>query len=107
MTMTSDDLLAYLADNNIEAITHEHPPVHTVEESRQLRGDIAGGLTKSLSLRDTKKTYFLVVANEAAPVNLKELRHKIGARGALSFGTPEMLLELLGVTGGALSLFAH
>lgn len=104
--MTSNELLAYLADNDIEAITHEHPPVHTVDESRQLRGNIAGIHTKNLFLRDNKKTYFLVVANEAATVNLKELRHKIGARGALSFGTPEMLLELLGVTAGAVSLLA-
>jgi Ala-tRNA(Pro) deacylase len=106
MTMTSNELLAHLADNNIDAITHEHPPVHTVDESRQLRGNIAGIHTKNLFLRDSKKTYFLVVANEAATVNLKELRHKIGARGALSFGTPEMLLELLGVTAGAVSLLA-
>jgi Ala-tRNA(Pro) deacylase len=104
--MTSNELLAYLADNNIEAITHEHPPVHTVDESRRLRGNIAGIHTKNLFLRDNKKTYFLVVANEAAMVNLKELRHKIEARGALSFGTPEMLLELLGVTAGAVSLLA-
>jgi hypothetical protein len=84
--MTSDDLLAQLAAHGIEAVTREHPPVHTVEESRQWRGDIPGIHTKNLFLRDSKKTFFLVVADEAATVNLKDLRHKIGAKGNLSFG---------------------
>jgi Ala-tRNA(Pro) deacylase len=106
MMMTSDELLAYLERHEIQSITHEHPRVHTVDESRQLRGNIPGIHTKNLFLRDSKKTFFLVVADEAATVNLKDLHHKIGARGALSFGSPEMLLELLGVTPGSVSLLA-
>ena len=42
--------------------------------------------------------------DEDSTVDLKALRSKIGARGNLSFGTPEMLLELLGVTPGSVSL---
>jgi Ala-tRNA(Pro) deacylase len=106
MTMTSEELLSYLEYHGIEAVTYEHPPVHTVEESQKLRGDVPGVHTKNLFLRDSKKAFFLVVTNEAATVNLKDLRHKIDARGALSFGTPEALLELLGVTPGAVSLLA-
>ena len=77
MTMTSEELLAYLEDRGIEAVTYEHPPVHTVEESQKLRGDVSGVHTKNLFLRDSKKAFFLVVTNEAATVNLKDLRHKI------------------------------
>jgi Ala-tRNA(Pro) deacylase len=104
--MTSDDLLAQLAEHGIEAVTRDHPPVHTVEESRQLRGDIPGIHTKNLFLRDSKKTFFLVVADEAATVNLKDLRHKIGAKGNLSFGAADALLEKLGITPGSVSLLA-
>jgi Ala-tRNA(Pro) deacylase len=104
--MTSDDLLAQFTAHGIEAVTRDHPPVHTVEESRQWRGDIPGIHTKNLFLRDSKKTFFLVVADEAATVNLKDLRHKIGAKGNLSFGAPDALLEKLGVTPGSVSLLA-
>jgi Ala-tRNA(Pro) deacylase len=104
--MTSDRVLTHLAEQGIEAVTYDHPPVHSVDESRQLRGDIAGIHTKNLFLRDSKKTFFLVVADEAATVNLKDLRHKVGARGNLSFGAPEMLLDMLGVTPGSISLLA-
>ena len=34
--------------------TVSHPPLFTVEQSRSLRGSIAGGHTKNLFLRDKK-----------------------------------------------------
>lgn len=102
--MTSDELLLYLTRNGIAATTAEHPALHTVEESRRLRGDIPGLHTKNLFLRDSKKSFFLAVMDEASTVDLKALRTRIGAPGNLSFGTPEMLLELLGVTPGSVSL---
>jgi Ala-tRNA(Pro) deacylase len=104
MPATSDELLLYLSQNGIQATTAEHPAVHTVEESQRLRGDIPGRHTKNLFLRDSKKNFFLAVMDEASTVDLKALRSRIGARGNLSFGTPEMLMELLGVTPGSVSL---
>jgi Ala-tRNA(Pro) deacylase len=106
MPATSDELLLYLDQNGIRAATAEHPAVHTVEESQRLRGDIPGRHTKNLFLRDSKKNFFLAVMDETRTVDLKALRTKIGARGNLSFGTPEMLMELLGVTPGSVSLLA-
>src|SRR5271163_1611663 len=47
---TTEDLLAYLDQLRIATTTVEHPPLHTVEDSRALRGKIPGGhtnLTKS------------------------------------------------------------
>lgn len=104
MPATSDELLHFLTQNGIQATTVEHPAVHTVEESQRLRGDIPGRHTKNLFLRDSKKNFFLAVMDEASTVDLKSLRTKIGARGNLSFGTPDMLMELLGVTPGSVSL---
>jgi Ala-tRNA(Pro) deacylase len=102
----SDALLAYLEKNGIEARTFEHPAVHTVEESKALRGDIPGLHTKNLFLRDGKKNFFLFVTDEDATINLKQLSKKIGAKGGLSFGSPEALLELLGIRPGAVSVLA-
>lgn len=102
----SDELLAYLESNGIEASTFEHPPVHTVEESKSLRGDIPGLHTKNLFLRDGKKNYFLFVTDEDAAINLKQLARKIGAKGGLSFGSADALMELLGIQPGSVSVLA-
>ncbi|MBO4220962.1 prolyl-tRNA synthetase associated domain-containing protein [Bradyrhizobium neotropicale] len=102
----SDELLAYLESNGIEARTFQHPPVHTVEESKSLRGDIPGLHTKNMFLRDGKKNYFLFVTDEDAVINLKQLARKIGAKGGLSFGSADALRELLGIQPGAVSVLA-
>jgi Ala-tRNA(Pro) deacylase len=102
----SDELLKFLETNGVNAKTFEHPPVHTVEESRASRGDIPGVHTKNLFLRDGKKNYFLFVTDESASVQLKSLGRKIGAKGSLSFGSAEALMELLGILPGSVSLLA-
>jgi Ala-tRNA(Pro) deacylase len=99
------DLIAYLERLGIDTTTVEHPPLHTVAESRALRGEIPGGHTKNLFLKDKKDRVFLVVAEEDAAVEMKSLHRLIGASGRLSFGRPELLRELLGVTPGAVTPF--
>ena len=47
---------------------------------------------------------FLVVAEEDAQIDLKTLHHRIGS-GRLSFGSAELLGELLGVVPGAVTPF--
>ena len=101
----SDELLKYLEDKGIPVKTFEHPPVHTVEESRALRGDIPGVHTKNLFLRDGKKRFFLFVTDESRAINLKALSKIIGAKG-VSFGSPDALMEMLGITAGSVSLLA-
>lgn len=103
MQTTPEQLLARLAELGIGFEDFHHAPVFTVEESRHLRGEIPGAHTKNLFLRDNKKTYFLVSLEEETAVDLKGLRHRIGARGGLSFGSPEALMERLGVRPGAVS----
>ena len=102
----SDELLAYLEKNGIQIRTFEHPPVHTVEESKALRGTIPGLHTKNLCLSDGKKNYFRFVTDEDATINLKQLAKKIGAKGGLSFGSPDALMEMLAIRPGAVSVLA-
>ena len=45
LPQTTEDLLAYLDQLGIATTTVEHPPLHTVEDSRALRGKIPGGHT--------------------------------------------------------------
>jgi Ala-tRNA(Pro) deacylase len=105
MPKTQDDLFAFLAGLGIEVRTVRHPPLFTVADSQALRGEIAGGHTKNLFLKDRKDSYFLVTVEEDATVDLKQIHHLIGASGKVSFGKPEALLDLLGVTPGAVTVF--
>ena len=104
MPTAPDQLFAYLDRLNIAHKTVTHPPLFTVEQSRALRGQIPGGHTKNLFLRDKKNALFLVVAEESAPIELKTLHHKLNA-GRFSFGAPNLLREVLGVEPGAVTPF--
>lgn len=105
MPKTPDDLLAFLAEIGIAVKTVTHPPLFTVADSQALRGEIPGGHTKNLFLRDKKERYFLLTVEEDAEVDLKTIHQVIGASGRVSFGKPEKLLDYLGVTPGAVTAF--
>jgi Ala-tRNA(Pro) deacylase len=106
MPASPDDLFSYLDSLGIPHKTVTHPPLFTVEQSRTLRGQIAGGHTKNLFLRDKKGTLFLVVALEDASIALKSLHRLLGASGRFSFGSAELLRETLGVEPGSVTPFA-
>lgn len=105
MPKTETDLHAFLADMGIDVSTARHPPLFTVADSQALRGSIAGAHTKNLFLKDKKDNFFLVTVDEDAEVDLKQVHHLIGAASRVSFGRPEMLMELLGVIPGAVTVF--
>jgi Ala-tRNA(Pro) deacylase len=98
------ELFALLERLGIASSTVEHPPLFTVEQSRALRGEIAGGHTKNLFLKDKKDQVFLVVAEEDAEIDMKNLHKRIGS-ARLSFGRPELLEVLLGVVPGSVTPF--
>ncbi|MEP6564943.1 MAG: prolyl-tRNA synthetase associated domain-containing protein [Mesorhizobium sp.] len=105
MPKTEAELFAFLADLGIAVETRRHPPLFTVADSQALRGEIAGGHTKNLFLKDKKDNVFLVSVGEEAEIDLKQIHHLIGATGRVSFGRPELLMELLGVVPGAVTVF--
>ena len=104
MPATPDDLFAFLDRQGIAHTTATHAPLFTVEQSQALRGTIPGGHTKNLFLKDKKDAVFLVVAPEDGHVDLKTLHHKLGA-SRFSFGSADLMLELLGVSPGAVTAF--
>ena len=84
-----DDLFGFLA-GSASRTTVEHPPLFTVEESQALRGEIAGGHTKNLFLKDKKDRFFLVTVEEDAEIDLKQVHHADRRLGRVSFGKPEL-----------------
>ena len=105
MPATPDELFARLRALGIATTTYDHPPLFTVEESKRLRGRLPGGHCKSLFLKDQAGQLWLVVTLEDRALDLKALRRQLGARKTLSFGSPDLLMEALGVTPGAVTPF--
>ena len=105
MVMTRDDLFARLNDLGIATETHRHAPVFTVEEARIHCGHLPGGHCKNLFLKDKKGRLWLIVALDSQAINLKALSTALGC-ARFSFGKPELLNDILGVTPGSVTPFA-
>ena len=105
MSAGPDNLFAFLDRLGIQHVTVQHPPLFTVEQSQSLRGQIAGGHTKNLFLKDKRGALFLVTALEEADIDLKSLHRRLGASGRFSFGSAEQMQATLGVEPGAVTPF--
>lgn len=105
MPKSPEELFSFLDGLGIKVTTVSHPPLYTVADSQALRGEIAGGHTKNLFLKDKKDNYFLLTVEEDATIDLKSVHHTIGAASRVSFGKPEALMDLLGVAPGAVTAF--
>lgn len=99
-------LLARLEAWGIAARTHHHPPVHTVEESKALRGALPGGHCKNLFLKDKKGQLWLLVADEDTRIALNQVHQRLPGAGRLSFASAERLWAVLGVQPGSVTPFA-
>jgi Ala-tRNA(Pro) deacylase len=102
---TPGDLFRYLEKLGIVTTTVTHPAVFTVEEAKVERGILPGGHSKSLFLRTKKGSMWLVVAREDRRIDLKELAARLGS-DRFSFGSPDRLMDTLGVIPGAVTPFA-
>ena len=104
MTATRQDLFALFDQLGIRTTTTEHEPVFTVEQAKKVHDDIPGGHCKNLFCKDEKGVLWLIVALEDAKIDLKAAKDRIGSK-RLTFGKPELLLEVLGVEPGSVTPF--
>jgi Ala-tRNA(Pro) deacylase len=104
MPADRDDLFAFLDAQGVEHGTLEHPAVFRVDEGHGIKAALPGGHTKNLFLKDGKGQIWLICALGETQIDLKRLPPVIGA-ARLSFGSAELLHEVLGVTPGSVSLF--
>lgn len=100
------DLFRFLDGLGVKTSTVEHAPVFTVAESQAIKEPMPGGHSKNLFLKDRKGRLFLVVAEAHARIDLKRLHETVGGSGRLSFGSAELLREVLGVEPGSVTPFA-
>ena len=105
MPASRQELFARLDELGVASTTVEHEAVFTVAESSRLERELPGGHTKNLFLKDKKDKLYLVVALGSAHIDLKTLHRRLGS-DRLSFGKPELLMEVLGVPAGSVTPFA-
>ena len=103
--MTRTELFDRLASLGIATRTLEHEATFTVAQSTAIEQALPGAHTKNLFLKSDKGRLVLVVAKTSTAVDLKMLGKTLGS-GRFSFGKPELLLEYLGITPGAVTAFA-
>jgi len=107
LPISSDTLLETLKEWSISYKLFEHVPLRTVEDSKKVEGifistENGGGHVKNLYLRDKKKRNILLVAEQDQAIDLKKLRKNLNFSN-LSFGSPERLMQNLGVRPGAVT----
>ena len=107
LPISSDAILQLLDDWNISYTRTDHEPLRTVEDSKKVQNQFlssenGGGHIKNLYLRDNKKRNILLVTEQDRQIDLKNVHLKL-AVGRLSFGSPERLMENLGVRPGAVT----
>ena len=84
----------------------EHPAVHTIDEALIHVPAMPGLMVKNLFVRDEKgRRHFLVIVPFDKRVDLAALGRLLPT-SKLSMASPERLLRHLGITPGAVSLFA-
>ena len=70
-----------------------------------IKDDIPGAHTKNLFLKDAKGRLWLISAQDDTQIDLKRLHTVIGS-ARLSFGSAELMEQVLGVTPGSVTAFA-
>ncbi|HZZ33524.1 MAG TPA: YbaK/EbsC family protein [Phenylobacterium sp.] len=101
---TRADLLALLDALGVAHDTCDHPAVFRVGEGEAIKAAIPGAHTKNLFLKDAKHQLWLISAQDRTVIDLKRLHPVIGS-ARLSFGSPALMEETLGVTPGSVTAF--
>ena len=101
-----DRLIAWMAANDVDQTTHDHPAVFRVEEGLELKAGMPGVHTKNLFLKDKKSRIWLISAAQDTVIDLNRVPALIGAppgTGRFSFASPELMWETLGVRPGSVT----
>ena len=67
------DLINLLDISGCDYFIKEHEALHTVEDSKALRGTISGAHSKNLFLKDAKGQFYLLSIEENTSIDLKKL----------------------------------
>ena len=103
--LTSTEFIEFIKKSKYKFMIHKHADLHTVEDSKKLRGEIKGAHTKNLFLKNKKNNFFLISCEENSEINLKKISKSLNL-GNVSFAKKEYLNSCLGIKPGSVSPFA-
>ncbi len=103
--LNSTEFIEIIRKSKYSFKIHEHADLHTVEDSKKLRGEIEGAHTKNLFLKNKKNNFFLISCEENSKINLREISKSLNL-GNVSFAKTEHLYSYLGIRPGSVSPFA-
>eukprot|EP00899_Mesostigma_viride_P011224 jgi/Mesvir1/20101/Mv13342-RA.2 len=99
--------LKYLESQGITVECHTHPVVLTVEEQAKHVGQLPGGHSKNLFLKDRKGRFILVTALPATKVDMRVLSQRLGlGKSGIRMAPPEDMQQLLQVPLGCVTPLA-
>lgn len=90
---------------DIDPPCHEHPPLRTVEDAHAHWDSLQGAQVKNLFFKDSGGQLWLVVVPGDPRMDTKAMAALIGSK-RLSFGSADLLREVLGVEPGAVTPLA-
>lgn len=99
-----EKLIEILKSQQISYDIYNHPALHTVDESKKIRGKIPGAHTKNLFLKNKKNLFYLFSCLETTKIDLKTLNKELSL-GNISFAKEEYLKKLLNVAPGSVTPF--
>jgi Ala-tRNA(Pro) deacylase len=103
--MQESDLYRLLDTLNIEFIKVEHPAFGAIEDYHQAGIEFPGQCVKNLFLKNRKgNRFYLLILDELKTADLTALAGQIG-EARLSFASEDKLMELMGLTPGAVTPF--
>lgn len=98
-------IMEFLANAGVEVTLTRHKALFTVEDSSAETGHMPGAHTKNLFLKNKSGDLTLVSCLGDRRIRIADLEKAIGQR-RMSFASPELLGEILGVTPGSVTPFA-
>ena len=103
--LNSAQLIDLLIQKKFNIEIHEHKALFSVEDSKKLRGQMEGGHSKNLFLKNKKNNFFLISCEENENIDLKKISKSLHL-GNISFAKEKYLNEYLGIKPGSVSPFA-
>ena len=97
-------LLQLLDNKKINYKIFDHPPLHSVKDSINMRGSISGAHTKNLFLKNKRNNFYLFSCLESTIIDLKLLKKSLNL-GNISFAKANYLKEILNLSPGSVSPF--
>lgn len=94
----------YLIENSIKFTLYNHPPLHTVEDSKKIDRKIPGMHCKVLFLKDERDNFYLVGMKAEKRLNFKILNAHFNLK-KLIFASEAELHKMLNVRPGSVSIF--